>query len=291
MNLPAWRSSSMAVLLSLPMLIPAVPASGLRLAAQQEASSSSAPEPQVAEPSPPPGEPISAGQMAAEPRSALQWEARGDALRGEKLYPEAEAAFNEALKRSPGKNAVLHNKIGITQLQMSRYTEARKSFELAIKANKAFAEAHNNLGVIHYIQKKYRRSEKQYRRALALNNASASVHNNLATAYFAEKKFDEAMVEYQRAMELDPEIFERHSRFGVAAQMSSPEDRATFDYVLAKMYAKNGNTERALQQLKKALEDGYKEIGKVYQDEEFTQLRKDPRFGELMSSQPVAIPE
>jgi hypothetical protein len=39
------------------------------------------------------------------------------------------------------------------------------------------------------------------------------------------------------------------------------------------------------------MEDGYPEMKKVYEDEEFTELRKDPRFTELMAAKPVAIPE
>jgi hypothetical protein len=39
------------------------------------------------------------------------------------------------------------------------------------------------------------------------------------------------------------------------------------------------------------MEDGYKEIDSVYKDQEFAVLRKDPRFAELMSSKPAAIPQ
>ena len=63
------------------------------------------------------------------------------------------------------------------------------------------------------------------------------------------------------------------------------------DYVLAKLYARNGNPERSLHYLRRAMEDGYRDIKDVYKDSEFTALRKDPRFAELMASKPVSIPE
>jgi hypothetical protein len=75
------------------------------------------------------------------------------------------------------------------------------------------------------------------------------------------------------------------------AQLPSPEDRAHYDYVLAKLYAKMGENDRSLHYLKKAMEDGYKDIRDVYKDNEFAALRKDPRFAELMASKPTAIPE
>ena len=39
-----------------------------------------------------------------------------------------------------------------------------------------------------------------------------------------------------------------------------------------------------------AMEAGYAGISDVYKDEEFSQVRKDPRFVELMASKPVGVP-
>jgi hypothetical protein len=73
--------------------------------------------------------------------------------------------------------------------------------------------------------------------------------------------------------------------------MSSPEDRAHYSFVLARMYANAGNLDRALIYLRKAIEDGYKDIDAVYKDQEFATLRQDPRFTELMNSKPQALPQ
>jgi tetratricopeptide (TPR) repeat protein len=123
-----------------------------------------------------------------------------------------------------------------------------------------------------------------------LKNDAASYYSNLGTAYFGKKQFDKAIECYAKAVELDPDVFDRSSHAGVQARLASPEDRARYDYVLAKMYARSGVPDRSLHYLKKAMEEGYKDIKDVYKDSEFSTLRKDPRFAELMAAKIPAIP-
>jgi tetratricopeptide (TPR) repeat protein len=194
------------------------------------------------------------------------------------------------MKKSPN-NATLFNKIGMCQLGLQRYKEAIRSFGRAIKADHTHANAYNNLGVVYYLEKNYSKAIKQYGKAIAIEGDAASFYSNRGAAYFSKKQYDKAAIDYSKAMEIDPEIFERVSRSGVMAQLASPEDRAHYDYVLAKLYAKMGVPDRALHYLKKAMEEGYKDIKDVYKDNEFTELRKDPRFAELMAAKPPAISE
>ena len=217
-------------------------------------------------------------------------EKEGDVLRGQKLFLDALDYYAAALKKEP-KNSTVHNKMGIVYLQTRRFNEAKKQFENAIKDNKQSADAYNNLGVTYYALKREGKAIKEYEKALKIREDVASYHNNLAAAYFTQKNFVRATEEYGRALQLDPDIFERTSQTGIAAQLPSPEDRAHYDYVVAKMYAKLGVPDRSLEYLRKAMEEGYKDIGNVYKDAEFNQLRKDPRFTALMTSKPTSIPE
>ncbi len=212
-----------------------------------------------------------------------------ETLHAEKNYLDAIDYYRAALKKQ--NSATVWNKLGITQLAMGRLDDSRKSFEKSIKLDKAYPDAINNLGVVWYKKNKYAKAIKYYRKALLLRDDSAPFHNNLGAAYFSKKEFSRAIAEYQRAFQLDPTVFDRSSKVGVVAQLSSPEDRAKYSYLLAKMFAGSGNIDRSLEYLRKALEDGYKEIGEVYKDSEFAGLRKDPRFNELMASKPVAIPQ
>lgn len=223
--------------------------------------------------------------------SPADLEKTGDELRGRKEYLDAIDYYSAAQKKADSNSASLYNKIGISLLMLQRYKEAGKSFEKAIKRNPKLAEAYNNLGVIHYERKKYRASIKQYKKALELEPNSASFYSNLGAAYFARKQFEHASQAYARALELDPTIFEHTSHTGIAAQMASPEDRARYDYVVAKLYAKMGDRDHSLRFLRKAVEDGYKNVKDAYTDPEFADLRKDARFAELMKETLPPIPE
>jgi len=235
--------------------------------------------------------PTARAEPPASNATAQELESRGDDLRSQKAYLDALDYYEAALARKPDNASVLYNKMGITDLLIQRYKEAHKNFERAVRKDRQYADAYNNLGVIYYLEKKYGKAVSQYQRAISIRQDFGSYFSNLGAAYFAEKNLDKATAAYARAVQIDPDIFERSSHTGVAAQMSSPEDRAHFDYVLARLFAKMGNPDRSLEYLRKALEEGYKGIDAVYKDAEFSDLRKDPRFNELMNSRPPAIPE
>src|SRR5438477_12377234 len=84
--------------------------------------------------------------------SADTLEQRGDSLRAQKLFLDALDYYRAALVKNP-KSASLYNKIGIVELQMQRWPDAKKNFEQAIRTNHQYSDAYNNLGVIYYIGK------------------------------------------------------------------------------------------------------------------------------------------
>jgi len=88
---------------------------------------------------------------------------------------------------------------------------------------------------------------------------------------------------------IDPEVFEHRSTYGVLLQERSVEERAKFHYYLAKLYAQGGRTELALQYVRKALEEGFKDRKKFLEDPEFAGLRELPEFKELMTLEPRVL--
>jgi tetratricopeptide (TPR) repeat protein len=217
-------------------------------------------------------------------------EKKGDTLRAEKDYLDALDYYQTALSKESNDSSLL-NKIGITELSLHHFPEAKKYFERSVKVDKHNANAYNNLGVIEYVEKKYGRAIKDYKKAIGLRSDMASYYSNLGSAYFSKQDFEKAIPAYDQAMALDPDVFERSSRNGISAQLAGPEDRAHYNYVMAKLYAKTGATDKALLYLRKAMEEGYPGIGSVYKDGEFSQVRKDPRFVALMNAKPPGISE
>jgi tetratricopeptide (TPR) repeat protein len=218
------------------------------------------------------------------PTTALSPEARGDILMARKMYREAIETFQV---ESP-KTAVVYNKIGIAYHQMQQLPLAKKNYEQAVKMKPNYAEALNNIGTVYYSQKSYRRAIGYYRRALRLSD-SASIYSNLGTAFFARKQYKEATDAYQTALNLDPDVFEHKSNFGTLLQDRNVEERAKFHYYLAKMYAKSGRNELAIQYVRKALEEGFKERDKLVEDPEFQALREIQEFKDLLTAEPRVL--
>ena len=211
----------------------------------------------------------------------------GDLARAQKNYDLAIEYFQAAAKKDR-KNAVIYNKLGLAQLKNNDLKAARASFERASKCNSKYAEAINNIGAVEYMKKNFGAAAKYFRKAVALDESHSTYHVNLGAAWFSQKKFDRAIAEYIRAMEIDPDAFRQESKVGIAAQISSPEERAQYAYSLAKAYAKRGDMDGCLECLKKAKEEGYRNLANVYKDEEFSRMRENPRLQEVVPPPPIA---
>lgn len=221
--------------------------------------------------------------------SAAELETQGDQLRLEKRYLDSIDFYNVALKKQP--SALLWNKEGMAYLQLQNHDKAAaKCFDHAIRLDRLAPEGYNNRGYVEQAEKNYDKAIKYYSKAVKLKPDDALFYYNMGSSYFGKHDYKMAAQEYKTAFTLDPNIFIRVSRIGIMAQATSPEDRASFSFMVAKMYAQAGDIEQALEYLRKAMENGYKHIKEVYTDSEFATLRTDKRFEELMAQKPAAIP-
>jgi tetratricopeptide (TPR) repeat protein len=218
-------------------------------------------------------------------QAPLSDEARGDIFMARKMYREAAEVYSGIKPQT----AIHLNKTGIAYHQMGDLDMAKRYYERSIRLNKKYAEALNNLGAVWYAKKSYRRATSFYQKALVLHPKSASMHSNLGTAYFARKKYEDANKEYEIAVQLDPDVFEHRSTQGVLLQERTVEERAKFNFYLAKTYSKAGMADRALLCIRKALEFGFKDKSKFMDDDDFKPIRELPEFAELMKLEPRVL--
>jgi tetratricopeptide (TPR) repeat protein len=221
-------------------------------------------------------------QVAAPPQlPPVSPEMRCDILMARKMYRDAVDCF----KAGSGGSAIMANKTGIAYHQLTDLDNATKYYERAVKLSPNYAEAINNLGTVYYARKSYRRAISQYRKALALRPDFAPFLANLGTAYFARKQYGQASMAYAQALSIDPDVFERRSTQGASVQDQTVEERAKYHYYVAKTYAQAGIKDRAIQYIRKALEEGFKDREKFFKEPEFMVLREDPEFKQLMATE------
>lgn len=212
---------------------------------------------------------------------ASQISKRADSLLARKFFEDAVLEYQKVLAITP-RDPVVHNKLGIAFHQLQSLDLAKKQYERAKKLNPRYHEAWNNLGTVNYGLRKYKRAVKNYKKALQLNPESATTHHNLGAAYFAMKKYEEGFQSYLEAYRLDPNILERISSRGTIIR-TAEVNQGMQNFYLAKLYIINGQPEKALAYLLKALETGFSDYEKITKDPDFKVLAQDERLSRLIS--------
>ena len=106
---------------------------------------------------------------------------------------------------------------------------------------------------------------------------------------FPRNDYEHAQEALQKALMLDPEVFETSQYAGCFAAGTKRGGAAKFHYYLAHTYAKAGRNDLALQYIRKALEEGFKERKKIEEDPAFASMKELPEFKELMASEPRVL--
>lgn len=211
--------------------------------------------------------------------ASLPPEERGDILMARGRYLEAVEAYREA----PSTATVL-NKMGIAYQHLSAVDLAKKDYQKALLIRPDYPEAINNLGAAYFAKRDYKKAIRLYRKAMKLMPDSAIVAANLGTAYFARRDYRHGLDAYQLAFRLDPNVF-RMDNGSVIPAPSDRSDRAQQDFCVAELFAEVGNQQQAIEYLRKALDEGFKDVNKIKEDRVFAQLRQTSEFAQLMAEQ------
>ena len=239
-------------------------------------------------PSTKPPAPASAAERAA----ALAAQRESDELTARtymatKRYAEAAAVY-EKLAKANSRDPGYLNLAGIAHMQNGDLRGARTLFQRAIRVQPAFADAYNNLGATWYTEKDFKRALQFYQRAVQLQPGVASYHTNVGFAYFSLKMPVEAEQAFRRALLMDPTIFQQNDRNGSVLQDRSVTDQGLFAFTMARSYAGAGDPVKCANYLRRALEEGYKDIAKVYSDPNFAAVLGDPEVQSVLSQIPPA---
>jgi tetratricopeptide (TPR) repeat protein len=121
----------------------------------------------------------------------------------EKEWPDAEAAYREALKLQPERGATF-NSLGYALLHQERYDDALAAFRRYVELAPADANSHDSLGEGLLAAGKVAEAEASYRKSLEVDPSFASSVWGLAGCLEKLGRSDEAKAQYRRYLELVP---------------------------------------------------------------------------------------
>lgn len=231
-----------------------------------------------------------ASEMPESERHKL--ELRGDVFMARKMYPEALQQYQQLLVYTP-KDADLLNKIGVVYQQEGELVHAVRYYKRAVKADKSFATALNNLGTVQYQKKHYGRSIQYYKSSIALHPTTdlSTIYSNLGYSYFGDKQYVAAMDSFQKAIALDPQVFLRHGTSGSTVQQRTSNEPGMLYFLVAKIYAKQGDADRTAHYLRMARDNGYADFTSARTDPQFAKVIKDTRVQEILQVTPALAHE
>ena len=150
---------------------------------------------------------------------------------------QAAASFQIALRDDPTSAEALYG-IGSVYLEHQKTTEARESFERALKLRASYpdtlANSWNNLGLLAAREGRTGEAVGYFQEALKLSPNHLIALDNLGSAYRQQRRWDDARMTYERALEAGP-------------------NDAEANYGLGMVFAQNDDTTRAFDFLQKAL--------------------------------------
>ena len=192
-------------------------------------------------------------------------------------YAAAAGEYQKALEVQPN-DPTVHNRLGICFQQLGNDAKARREYDRALELDPGYAEAWNNIGTLEQARRRFKPAVRAYKKAIEAKPGLATPWKNLGSANLALGRVQEAFEAYQEAFRLDPTILEARGPDIPAAGI----DVATQSFYLAKLFAANGQTDAAIDFLRRAKEAGFRDFARVMSDPDFRAVVADPRYKELV---------
>ena len=152
--------------------------------------------------------------LPAWPDQAEAYYKRAGALKDERRFAEALAAFDNAIALKPD-YAQAYNGRGIVLANLNRLAEAVGSFDRAIGLKPDYAEAHNNRALVLQDVGQLEEALASLDRAIALQPDNARAHNNRGVVLHGLKRDDAALASHDQAIALKADYAEAHYNRGI----------------------------------------------------------------------------
>ncbi len=201
----------------------------------------------------------------------------GDALMARQRYQAAIEAYQ---KVSPDSQSAL-NKMGIAYQLMFSPVDASRCYKASLRLDPKNVHALNNLGTVYDSLHQFTEGERMYRKALRIAPDSAVLLKNLGTNLLSQHKYEQGWEVYKTALARDPHLFDKPP----AVHVENPgtvQERGAMNYYMAKGCARAGQSDRAIDFLRRSLNDGFTNPKKIQADGEFATLHGNPAFELLL---------
>jgi len=169
-------------------------------------------------------------------------------------FGEAEQMFLHALALD-ATQVDANNNLGWLYVNIHRWTEAEKYFQQVIAIDPSYPFAWNNLGNVYLNTGRYAEAETVIRKSIALDTTNAYACNNLGQVYQRTGRLAEAEAWFLKAIAKAPGFGEPH-------------------YHLACLEGDRKQADRAMMQIKQALEKGYRDFDSLQRASELAPLRE-----------------
>ena len=205
------------------------------------------------------------GQTKASDAAAAQQNARGVALLKEGKIDEAIVELKKAVEASPS-SVVFQSNLAYAYDKQGKIDEAVAGYKKVLDLDPANAVVRNNLGALYSKKGLYEDAVREYEEVLQRDAGNATAKTNLDTVVRNRKNAQE------RQGQIASAVKETEAR--------PTDSRAAYE--TARVYARLGDNEAALEWLTKALDLGYDQLDFLQVDPSLVGLRKDPRFAKLL---------
>ena len=190
------------------------------------------------------------GYVAQEGSNAMN--NAGITLLEQRKYPEAAAAFEQALAQQPGFLAAMIN-LGRARMLMKDHDAALSTLRKVLAADDDRAEVYNLIGNIQMTQGKLDLAEQTLTKGLQFSPDDVDLRNTLGLLEDQRGHVEEALKHFRRVIEVDPDYAEAYNNIGL-------------------IHRRRGESKEAIAMFEKAIAaepdfpGSYNNLGLVYED-------------------------